>query len=102
MPTLPPGTAAVVMANDEMATVSALLAVLPPSSVTLTVTLNVPPAVGFPLTTPSVDNDTPGGSAPDWIDQVAVPNTLAAVRAVLGYGLEIVPAGSIVVVTASA
>ena len=65
-PTMPPATVVVPIVRDELTvSVSACVAVRDAASVTRTVKLALPAAVGVPLMTPDVLSPRPAGSDPE-------------------------------------
>ena len=70
-PVLPAGKEVVVICGlPTMVMLRFAVAVLRTLSVTFTVKLDVPIAVGTPLIVPVVDNKTPAGRVPEAIDQL--------------------------------
>src|SRR4030095_1846974 len=100
---VPPGRVEVEMTGAVAMTIDrSLEAVAPTPSVTFSVMLKVPPAVGVPVISPvPVFRVNPPGSAPVTVDHVKGDVPPARVK-VVAYATPIVPPGSDVVVTVNA
>src|SRR6185312_14501886 len=89
-------------AGSSIATVYACAPVTPKASVAVTVTGNVPAAVGVPPSVPDGERVSPAGSAPAVTANVygAMPPVVAIV--VAGYAVPTLPAGRLAGVNAKA